>query len=732
MNTLQHRWIWGVAASIALGALLFVPTTYREEIRQGTDTYSAHKQIAGAKVVKTEILAPAKFKGAGFVLVNMKKVSGGPVEVSYFNSDRQAVGKSVIPPEKIKDDTFAWADIPAVTLPDNKVTIEIKAPQAAAQNPIGLRFDLDTSEPSLGISRQVPAWQQLPLWIGNNKDLARHIGRLLVGTLGLTVFLLGLQYLIKKEKTRLLIGIIAVTLIAIGIRIPLLQEVESVFGGDAFNYLFKAMAWVNGYDPLFADARKGPIYALALIPGLLMPDPLLWGKVVNIASAATASVLVAGILALLSAPAAIAIAGGLLVAVSRQLWWESVHSLGNVPFTALMLASIFFFIKAQKKKGAYGLGLLSALTSLTRYEGIVAAAVLMPAVWLYKKFNLQILKQLLIPFLLLLAIPMLMWAVTGQLGIRTWSDIEGDAGLGLARSIDDFKENVKLYRLWVGRSWVFTPYVGHQAAAVGWGVATAVAIAAIKRWHKKLFPAAQATLPAIITVLVATIVLRDSGDVLKHLSLVFTYVAGIGVGYGLIYFPRTAVPVLLIFISQSIIITAILPKDRYYIHLLPLLGLAVVSGIWAIGGNLPAGKKNFKHSLLPIVLASLLISIVYLDSQHAIGGLVEEYNQQSQETTVLLQAARHLRGQSGILAAASDYLPFRAYLTDARLKNFRDEKTPGQVISWLTENNIQTVAELNSNPVFAETLQAYPNRFTQTARFTTKFGRATVTLYEFK
>lgn len=728
MNFLQHRLVWLAAIIITLGVLLFIPTTYRKEIRPGTDSYSTHRQLTGSKVVTAELIAPANFTGAGFILVNMKKVPGGPVEVRYFDSNRQPIEQATIEVGAIKDDTFAWAYIPATTKTNGPINVEIQAPHATAQNPVGVRFDRKTGDVALAISEQVPAWRQVPLWARDNKDLARHIGRLVAIWSVTAIVLLGLERFVKKENMRLLIGVAVVAGVALAIRWPLLSSVESVFGGDAFNYFFKALAWVNGYDPLFADARKGPIYALALIPGLLMPDPLLWGRVLNIVSATIGSVLIVYIFALLAAPVPIAIAAGLLVAVNRQLWWESVHSLGNIPFTALLITSLYFYIKALQKRGAYGLGLTSALVALTRYEGILVGAILMPALWLQKKFKLQTLRQLLVPFVILMSVPLVMWAVTGQLGIRTWSDIESDGGLGLAHSIDDFKENFKLYRLVIGRAWVFAPYVGKQLTACIWGIVAAGVFAAVRRWRPGILPVLQSVGASILTIVLIGIIFRDSGDVLKQLSLVVTFVTGMGVGFGLLHFPRTAIPVILIFISQSLVITAILPKDRYYIHILPLLALAVASGVWTLYSTGKAWQRN----VLPVLLISFLVSIVYVDSQHSLGGLVEEYNQQSQETTVILKAAKNLRSQPGLVAVGSDYLPLRLYLGDERFKNLHDKKTPAQLIAWLEETQAKHILEVSSNPVFEQVVNQYANRFTQTAFFTTKFGSTTTTIYEFK
>lgn len=716
----------GIAAVVAA---LFLPTTYHHIIRSGTDTFNAHQSIFGDKIITQEIIVDKNFIGAGFILVNLRKAPQLPdVTVTFLNTEGTPVGEQSIASTAIQDDTFAWAYLPlATTLPDNKVRVQITSPLATNTNPIGIRFDADTKEIALALARQVPLWQQLPLWVDDHPDLARHLTNLFIGTSLITGAFIVISLGARLSKTKAALGIILLIAVALMIRLPLIEEIDSVFGGDAFNYFFKANAWVTGHDPFAADARKAPLYSLLLIPGLLMPDPLIWGRLLNITFAASLVAVLPLIVLSLNTPVAIALAAGLLTAVNRQLWWESGHSLANMLYTTLITTSILGFIWSVQKQKSYLLGVIAALTTLTRYEGLPVAAILIPATWLYQKFNVRNMVRSLVPLLILLAIPFSLWPINQQLGVRSWSDIEADGGLGLARSWDDFEQNITLYRGVIARVWVFTPYAGNQGAAAGLGIMTALVLLALHHWQPKVHRYLQLGAPYIIIGTVSFLLVRNNGDVLKHISLILTYITGVGAGFFILRFTRYAIPILLVFISQSLIITWILPKDRYYIQIIPLLALALVYGLYAFSG----WHANKKANLGIVICIGLIASLVYFDSRYTLFGLIDEYNTQSQETTVQLKAARFLKRQPGQVALASDYLPLRLYVGDSRLQIPSSDQA-ADILSWLTSQQVKYVMEINTQPTFTEVIAANPEAFEKVAEFTTEYGSATADIYRFQ
>ena len=705
---LQRRWIGIAALAIAIGAL-FLPTTYSRILSQGTDTFESHRIFFGTREVSHEISIGPQTNGLGFILVNLKKKEPAPVEVTIFSTNGETLGRATIAVPDIQDDTFAWARLrSAITVPGNKVVVGLAAPKANATSPLGIRFDSITGQPALGVARQVPLWQFLQFWAQDNQNLVSHVRRLLSLALAVTTGLLGLHYGVRLEKNRLIIGCAVILLVAVAIRLPTLIEVKGVFGGDAFNYFLKSSAWIEGKDPFAADPRKGPLYALAVMPGLLTPDPLIWGKLATTTAAATASALLVILLATLTVPLPMALAGGLLLAVSRQMWWESVHSLANITFTALMVASLLVYVRAKPKKGeGYALGVVGALLTLTRYEGVLVPAILMPSFWIYARFHLKTLRQMILPFCIIMAIPFLFWPLSGEVGVRTWSDIESDGGLFLAHSFDDFQNNLKQYRLFIGRAWVLTATAGPQAAAVVVGSITSILFFLCGRRQPKALPSLQLVFGGLLFSAILAVVVANSADATKQLSLLFTYITGIGMGYLLISKPRIGVAWLLIFISQSLLVTWILPKDRYFIQLLPLMAVCIILGLFQAAGWHTAMKRNS----LTLLLCSLLVSIVFWHSKHDINGLIDKYNEKAQETTVMLDVGRQLRPQPGNVAAAGDFLPMRVYLTDARLKVPHHIRQGQDVMAWLESEAIAYVVEFNFEPLFTPTVEAHGNRF---------------------
>jgi hypothetical protein len=708
MNTVQRRWIWAAAIAICGSVLAFIPTSYHRTVSIGTDTYEAHRIFLGERTLSYQVPIQPKTNGIAFIIVTTRKKEAVPIQLSFFTSSKEHLFDSIIPANALQDDTFAWATFPhTLTTSDNQIVVELKAPTATSQSPLGLRLDLETQQPALQVSQQVPVWKYIKLWSQDNKSLATYLRRMGTVTLSITAVLLALQYGFKSPKRRMVIGCAILFIVAILLRLPTLQEVKGVFGGDAFNYFFKASAWIQGYDPFAADPRKGPIYSLLILPGLLTPDPLLWGKLTTITASAATAVIAALLLAALSVPTVIALAGGLLLAVNRQLWWESVHSLANITFGALILYSLFLYIRSRPKKGeGYALGLTGALIALTRFEGILVPAILLPSYWASSRFNLKILKQLLVPLCILLAIPFLTWPFTGQVGIRTWSDIESDGGLSLAHSIDDFKENLKLYRLFIGRAWVLTTAVGPQTQAFVLGLGTLAVLAVIRARFKDKFKITQPYIGVVVlgTLLVLTVL--NSGEIARQRSLIFTYLTGIGAGYLLTYKWKFGWPLLLIFISQSFAITWILPKERYYIHLLPIMGITLMVGLFFVAG----WHKEMKKNIILILLSACIVSTVYWSSEHDLHGLIDKYNEQAQENTIQLDVARILRPLPGSVAAAGDYLPLRLYLTDTRLKTARAASVE-DTVAWLTQKNVSYVVDFDFDPIFAESISTYPDKF---------------------
>lgn len=717
-------WLVLLVTALALIGLLFIPTPYHQVMSLGTDSYETHHRLYGDRHQSQVIALRHDIRGAGALLVNLRPTTvASPVVVTAWSIAGEKLATATIT-DQLADDTFAWVAFDqTISAAYGPIRLEFSAPTATARNPIGLRFDASSPEQlAVGIIERISVWQQWGYWQDAHPVAAARLQQSLAGGM---VGLLALYFFPQSRSPRgrlaWYLGLLALVVVAVTIRVPLLKSIESVYGGDAYNYIFKSYAWIKGEDPFAADVRKAPLYSFLLLPGLTT-DPILWGRIINIVAASLAVLLLPMLLRRLHVPPALALGGGLLLAVNRDFRWESVHGLANVLYATLIVGAAVALTHSQRARAAYVVGVLSGAITLTRYEGGLVGVVMLPAVWLYHRLRPSWIIYTLLPACVLVLLPFVLWPLTGNLGVRPPADIVADGGLSVAYSLDDFAVNLKTFKQIFGRVWLFTPGTGNQFGAFIVGTVIGVILETLakvlpgraSRWRKFGI-----VLPVLWLLL---ILVRDTGPVAEHIVLLLTALTGFGMVALLARQPRYAVPLLLVVLLQIMVVTAILPKPRYYLQVLPFLSMALIGAIASL--SLWTARLSRAGALF---FLGAIIALVYFDGNDALGGFVSDYNSRSQANTVMLRAARHLRDHPGAVAMSTDDLSMRIVLGDQRVARFvmTDNKPPtvAAQLTWLQERQLPWLVESTVNPLFT-ILDEHPDYFEHMATFTTRYGPA--------
>ncbi len=726
-------WIVGGIA-VAVGCLI-LPVSYDRVLTVGTDTYQTHRPVFGSRHVEQIVPLQRDITGVGALLVNLKRAPAlSPVEVVVRDASGHIISEGSIQPSAIVDDQFAWAvlshRIPANT---GEVTLDISAPEATAQNPIGIRFEGEGEKRlAVGVTERMPAWARLALWRSDHPDGSRRLlsGILVAAIVGVLGTCLHGRKILENKKAWAL-SLLLLALFATALRLPLVASIEGVFGGDAYNHLFKTRAWLQGDDPFASDFRKGPFFSVLLAPGLAGPDPLLWGRWMSLLSSVAAVVLVAVLARRLGLPPVMSLLAGFLLAVMREFQFEAVSSLSNMTYAALVVGAAAAFVSAKQRRQAYVVGVLGSLAALTRYEGVLVPAMLLPPLWLYHRLRPRFILYTLVPVVVLLVIPFLLWPITGEVGVRTPADIKGDGGLSVALSAYEFRANALQLKTILGLEWFLSPAGGRQLFTLGVGAVAGAALAFGRRRSPRIVHDILAAGGWVILIWAVTVVVRDFNDTLKLLMLGMTLLAGAGGGWLAVQKPRWGIPLMIMVVAQGVAVTAILPKPRYYIHLVPFL----VLGVLAIMAGITDWRRQWSRVGV-FLAAGFLVGLVWQDAADALPGMVSDYNSKAYESALMERAARFLRGREGDIGIITDDLPFRIYAGDDRLTLYRPlpEGRPATLAeqqAWIESSGVNYVVEASFEPLFS-IAERQPELFTKLETFTSRYHEGEVAVYEVK
>ena len=733
------KWLSGLAVGVVVLLLLLSPVKYYRTVSEGTDVYEAHYVLYGDRIQEQRVQIDHELVGIGAIAVDFRRSQNlKPLEVTVRTLDGEIVSRGKISPDKVADDSFVWAELSERVERRGEVVIEFKAPQAEVKNPVGLRFEKESGHVALGLLERVSLAQRTVIWTQDHPDRALRLWLVVTGgcLIALILSLAGIQRRIGKLSvtTWLIIGLAIITLL---VRIRTAVQVESVFGGDAFNYLIQSQAWLAGDNP-FAEEfrRKAPFLPFLLLPGWLgLIDPIVWGRIISMIAAAGAVVMLPRLLMFFQIPRQLALGAGLLLAVNRNFWWESVHGLANTLYAALIVGAVYAFMLHRKKYGRYLVGVLVGLTTLTRWEGGAVAAVLLPAVWIWHRLNIKTIIYSGWPALVLVAVPFVFWPITGETGMRTVADIAGDGGLKLAYSWGDFVGNLEGLELFLGRNWILVEGVGEQLGWLAGGLASGLVLGF---WHRKkywIYSGLVRFLPYGLIIILLVVLAGSSRESYKYLTMVLTALTGAGWGASLVIKPKFSIPVGLMLIGQGLVITMILPKSRYYLQLIPFLCAGLIFGLWMISD----WRRSSVSRVGTILLVGVFSMMVYLDSARAMPGTISGYNEKSGNHTVVTQACKYLLDKPGNVGVVEESdLPARVYLTLERTRIFpiewaenMEDLTDEEIYRWLEEFNISYMIETTAQPVF-DIVERHPDDFEFLKKFSSRYTEEEATVYRVK
>lgn len=709
---------WIIALGVTI-SLAFVPTSYEHIIREGTDEFRAHHALYGKKEKQVSAIATSEIREVGLVLVNLRRAPTiAPVRVTVTSQ----TGAQIVQTRQLSafvDDEFTWFAVPSRSISrDQEFTVAVSAPDAAPDAPIGVRFFLEDNQLALAVRERIHLWEQVARWGAAHPRRASD-GFAIIGGAALAMALLLCLDIVSRINRRYSIAItlLLLTILVLLTRIPISNSLESAFGGDAFNYLMKSRAWITGEDPFAADLRKAPLYPFLIAPGLLpFLDPVLWARGISIVSSLGTVVFVVLLLLRVGVSVPIAALSGALLAVNRDYQFETVQGLSNPLYGFLVIAAAYAFVCQR----TYLVSVSAALAVITRFEGTLVAAILVPASWIIQRIRMSAFLRSLIPFFVIGLLPFTLFPFTGNLGVRTFSDIQSDEGLYLAHTWEYFEPSVKALRLIFGRLWILTEHVGNPLYAYGIGVC--IGIAGVLFFRRFARPrTALAIIPALLCVAMLSGILLEFENQQKFFIWLFSCIAGAGLGGAGILKPKIAIPLAAMIFLQVLLVTAILPKNRYYIQCIPFIAMSVGVAAYAMGGANAFGKLP---RALSIFFMSLVVFFVYQDAARALSGQISDYNEKSSAQTVLLHAARSVRHFEGVVAVPENGdLIMRTYLPRERVVILSDSiRNTDAQLALLHEKNIAYIIHTSENPYFTNLIAEMPEKFEKVETYTTKWG----------
>lgn len=585
------------------------------------------------------------------------------------------------------------------------------------------------------ITETLPISRALLVWGQVNGTSSNRVALFLVKGAACAAALYGLLYGLfgKREQFFRYIPSIALFAYAVFLCAPYVHLFNGVFGGDAFNYMSKGYALMLGADPFSADPRKGPLFSFLVIPGLFLPDPLMWSRWVGIVAAGLVAGLVPLVARRMGSTWPIGIMAGVLTAGNSFLIFEAPSGLAMTTFTFLILLCVYAFLSIKNSKAwLWVLAIASGLTMLTRFEGALVGAILLPMAWLRYRLPWKKAVWPIVVAGLIMALPLTSILWSGKLGIRSAQDIQSDGGLFLVHSIYD-----KQLQLNIQRSYEFFTNVFVEkgttmniAQWLGIGILLGAILVAVRHLFPRIAQYAYAAIGTCSGVLFLFI-LAMNNEVNRYMLVALLYVlTGVGIAFFVRKKPIEGISILVAIASQVAVIIWILPKTRYFLPTIPFLYLFLTYGIHAC---IVSKKKIVQFGVL-VILATASIYF-YQDEQKYLGKNVEAYNNKAFETDVLLKALLDLRSSKQSVAVESlGESAVSMYVAPKHLFYIQPNKASDiaqQELKFIQNNHIHFLLKREDSDDW-QIVQKNPELFSDPKIYTTKNGDAKVLVYTVK
>lgn len=581
---------------------------------------------------------------------------------------------------------------------------------------------------------KVPLWRAVLIWGQiTDKAVVRGLQRISIGIL-IAVGVWGVEVLMSRTKNKYIVwglALLVLALATLAIRVPYLTSIEGIFGGDAFNYLTKAQTLVEGGDIFASDPRKGPLYALLLIPGLFTFDPLLWSRLVGMGAAAGAVIFISLVTYHFTQSAGVALSAGVLLAVNQDFIWESPSGLANTLYTCLIVASVWAYLKSKTAQWQWILAMLLGLVFLTRYEGAVIAPILLGGLWWREKFSWKRMLVLCAITLGIMLIPQVSIFWSGSSGIRTVSDLNADDGLSLVKSKNALFYNIGRFYRFIREVWIVPQYGTLIIPGFVLGVLGGLSLLAARKGFPNVHQAVVLMCTIISAVVFLVLLLSKSSAAGEYMVAIPWLCMGLGVVAWFSKNRYNASMITVMLVVQTVVITLILPKQRYYLPLIPFFALLIAMGVYYY----VAWPKNKITKIIPLLLINILAAFFFSNGHMAIAQRQEQYNAQAHEVTVMIKAVEYLRVNHGRIGFRVDEeQPIMTFIQKNRRYFFKpteEQNTARVELEWLRQNKIQYVVERNQEPTW-KSVREYPQFFEHRHTFTSIYGDARVLVYAVK
>lgn len=228
------------------------------------------------------------------------------------------------------------------------------------------------------------------------------------------------------------LGLIGVLAVALAARLIYLRWFKTFPPGDVFNFITIAQGIPQGIYS--ADERRLPFYPLLI----LMAHTVLEWEYAGLVVAVAASL--AGLLALYTLGRTLgfsktALVALLLVLQTHPQLMTATRGYADTTLFALLPATLLALFRARTWKGVVLVGVLCGAMALTRYEGLAAAAVLLPLWFLFPVGRPRRYAAIAVLVWILSLTPYLLISAANNrppFGVGYVADIEGPEGYGSA------------------------------------------------------------------------------------------------------------------------------------------------------------------------------------------------------------------------------------------------------------------------------------------------------------
>ncbi len=706
----KKLYVGSIAALVVLGALQ-IPVRQNRVLSYGVDAYTAHQPIYGTRTAIQTLHTTDTTIGLGAILVDLRR-SKNLTDVTVDIKDastKEVLLSERIAKEMIRDDEFAYTSF--TDIPINKaqnIEITLSAPSATSKNPVGLRLDPEQHTAALALAERVPLWKFIVTSIQNQGNKWTYVSIALVTSL----IIASAAFLPFSKRTWLIVlGLVAVA--ALGIRIVIIPTFGGVSGGDAYNYLSISDAIKEGYNP-FANTKRLPGYPLLLTPfyasGMFDDQHVM--RYMQSVSSIVGIILVAGIARALSLSWPTALLASAILAFQKDYFFTSTRPEPYTLYTALLLASLFFFIQSYKDKKIWtylAFGLSLGYGAMVRQEGFMLAAVLgicSVSYELYTGFKNKDWRISLKRFVwmyspaLLLVLPFFTHNMLSY-GHPLYTEyFEGDR-LQIVDSYLAFQDSVGATWGIIGSMWKPSwESLERLPLAEPLFITSALALwfwyGAMKRLKDTRYTIALAIGASIVWVLLIFIAVYLKSSIIGNLTIITAAWTLASVPLFLIETKWRGAVVFLVLVSQILIATWFHPFPKHYQQAYPLIILMIAT---ALMSQVPTHKKVVSATTLAAsILPFLLIAILLMPK---INTEIDRYNESVALDSVSYRASRAARSLPNPIGFDQAYLPARLYF-DSVARYFPDEDTPTVQMEqeWLQNNPLKTIVVTNGNNVF--------------------------------